>query len=375
MSGYLLPFAMVTALLSACATLDVPEVEDGAVPAAPGEPMVDAELPLTAAGDRLVGELQRIESHDSDTFVRIARAYNVGFTELRQANPEVDPWLPGEGTDLLLPTRHIVPPGPREGMVLNVAALRLFLYQSSDDGALTVVTHPVGIGREGWQTPTGTAKVISKIEHPAWYPPASIRKEHAARGDPLPAVVPPGPDNPLGDYALQLDLPGYLIHGTNQPAGVGMRVSHGCVRLYPEHIEQIVSLVPVGTDVRIVNQPVLAAWHEGRLYVEVHQPLAEDERDQAALLAQAVAGALADADQSADSVDPARIAEALKGQRGIPVPVSRSSPSVAQIRARARLVRNILPAGPPTGSESAASDSVAHALSGAGSANTHERRL
>jgi L,D-transpeptidase ErfK/SrfK len=155
--------------------------------------------------------------------------------------------------------------------------MRLFFYPETQEGETsTVVTHPIGIGRENWQTPKGLTKVVKKVASPSWYVPPSIRAEHAAAGDPLPAVVPPGPDNPLGRYAMRLDIPNYLIHGTNKPAGIGMRVSHGCVQLYPEDIETLFDQVPVGTEVHIVSQPYLAGWHDGALFLEAHQPLAEE---------------------------------------------------------------------------------------------------
>ena len=135
------------------------------------------------------------------------------------------------------------------------------------------MTFPVGIGRMDWSTPLGVTRVKIKIADPAWYPPASIRDEHTSDGNPLPDKIAPGPDNPLGQYALQLALPGYLIHGTNRPYGVGMRVSHGCVRLYPEDISRLFDAVSVGTPVRIINQPYKAGWYHGVLYFEAHPPL------------------------------------------------------------------------------------------------------
>ena len=145
------------------------------------------------------------------------------------------------------------------------------------DGARYVLTYPIGIGRVGWETPLGETTVVSKARDPHWWVPASVRKEHAEMGNPLPSVVPPGPDNPLGNRVLKLDMPGYLIHGTNQPYGVGMRVSHGCVRLYPENIEVLYTLVDIGEAVTIINEPYQFGQRDGALYFEAHEPLEDDE--------------------------------------------------------------------------------------------------
>ena len=151
-----------------------------------------------------------------------------------QADVYIDPWLPGDGTRVVLPTRFILPNAPREGVVINLASKRLFWYVPADeDGRLAVMTFPIGIGLQGTATPTGETTITQKVKDPTWFVPAAIRKEYAAEGNPLPAQVPPGPENPLGNYAMLLGMPSYLIHGTNRPAGVGMRVSHGCVRLFP----------------------------------------------------------------------------------------------------------------------------------------------
>jgi L,D-transpeptidase ErfK/SrfK len=222
----------------------------------------------------VVGEVQVIHSVYEDTFFRLARRFDVGYDALRRANPGVDPLLPGEGTEIVIPSRFVLPDAPRRGIVLNIPEYRLYYFP--DDGSNRVITHPIGTGREGWDTPYGTTTVISKKHLPTWIPPESIRAEHAAKGDPLPAVVPPGPDNPLGEYALKLGFAGYLIHGTNKPAGVGMRVSHGCIRLFPEDIESLFSMVEPGTPVTIVNQPYKLGWGEGGLYMEAHPPLVEE---------------------------------------------------------------------------------------------------
>ena len=226
-----------------------------------------------AEGDDLIGKTLHIQTAYEDTFVALARRYNVGFNEMRLANPDVDPWLPGKGTDVIIPRQYVLPDAPRQGIVINLAEMRLYYFPSKDDKyAGKVFTYPLGIGREGWGTPLGSTTIVRKKDGPAWYPPESIRKEHAAKGDPLPQVVPAGPNNPLGQQALYLGFPAYLLHGTNKPAGIGLRVSHGCLRLFPEDIAALFSMVGVGTQVTIVNQPYKFGWHDDQLYMEAHPP-------------------------------------------------------------------------------------------------------
>ncbi|MEO0997667.1 MAG: L,D-transpeptidase family protein [Pseudomonadota bacterium] len=249
------------------------------------EPIDSTTFVLDDAEQRVVGRVQIVLARADDTLSDMARTYGLGYDDLVNANPGVDPWLPGEGTPVVLPTQFVLPEGPREGIVLNIAAKRLYHFPEAAPGEpRRVITHPIGIGRVGWATPTGSASVIAKAENPTWYVPLSVRKEHREMGDPLPAVVPPGPDNPLGHRVLKLDIEGYLIHGTNQPYGVGMRVSHGCVRLYPENIETLYAATALGTPVTIVNEPVLGAWQDGRYYLQAHPVLEDDERSADELL-------------------------------------------------------------------------------------------
>lgn len=226
---------------------------------------------LPAPGNDIVGQVRYIKAKQSDTLLDIARRFDLGYNQIHDANPGVDMWIPGAGTRVVLPTRYILPDAPRKGIVINIAEMRLYYYPKIPAGLTPFVeTYPISIGRRYWGTPLGTTKVIAKIPNPAWYPPASIRAEHAAQGEPLPRRVAPGPNNPLGQFALQLGLPGYLIHGTNKDYGVGMQVSHGCIRLYPEDISRLFASVPRGTPVRIINQPYKLGWHNGALYLEVH---------------------------------------------------------------------------------------------------------
>ena len=241
------------------------------------EPGPRNEFILLSAEQSVIGAPQVVFTRGQDTLPDLAREYGLGFDELVEANPGVSPWLPGDGTPILLPTQYVLPDAPREGVVLNIANKRLFYFPDPADGEpQKVFTYPIGIGRVGWETPLGSTRVIAKATDPAWYVPASVRREHAEMGDPLPSVVPPGPDNPLGAHVLKLDMPGYLIHGTNQPYGVGMRVSHGCVRLYPENIELLYSFVDIGEQVMIVNEPYLLGTLDGEVYFEAHEPLEDD---------------------------------------------------------------------------------------------------
>ncbi len=225
----------------------------------------------------VVGEPQVVFARGEDTLSDLAREYGLGYDEIIAANPGVDPWLPGAGTPIVLPTQYVLPDVARRGVVLNIASKRLYYFPEVSDGEpQQVLTYPIGIGRVGWETPLGDTTVISKAKDPHWWVPASVRREHAELGDPLPSVVPPGPDNPLGHRVLKLDMPGYLIHGTNAPYGVGMRVSHGCVRLYPENIELLYELVAIGEPVTILNEPYLFGWAGDALYFEAHEPLEDD---------------------------------------------------------------------------------------------------
>ena len=229
---------------------------------------------LPPEGNDVVGALTVIRARSDDTLIEIARRHGLGYEDIVRANPEVDTWLPGEGTEVVLPTRYVLPPGPRRGLILNLAEYRLYYFPEAGAGETPLVmTYPISIGRMDWETPLGRTSVIAKVTDPAWYPPASVRAEHAAAGDPLPRIVPAGPDNPLGRHAMRLGLPSYLIHGTNRPAGVGMRVSHGCIRMFPEDIAYLFDEVGIDTPVRIINVPVKMGWNGDELLVEVHEPL------------------------------------------------------------------------------------------------------
>ncbi len=291
--------------------------------------------------EEVLGELQRVRVRHEDTLPDVARLFDLGYEEITRANPGIDPWLPGDGTELVLPTLFVLPEAPRDGLVLNMAGMRLYYFRKPGKGGVSdVYTHPIGIGRVGWSTPLGTTRVTAKAKDPSWYVPESIRKEHAAEGDPLPAIVPPGPDNPLGQHVLRLALPSYLIHGTNKPWGVGMRVSHGCIRLYPEDIEALFSMVPKGTPVHIVDQPYLAGWHNGRLMFAAHVPLEEQGGDWLAAL-ELLDRRMKDAPESSSTaaIDWGRVARITRDGMGIAFPVQIDAPDVRQWLTAAPLIR------------------------------------
>ncbi len=227
--------------------------------------------------DQLVdGADQSVTTDYEDTLYDLARTYSLGSEELIRVNPSVDPWLPGADKQLLIPGRHILPPGPHEGIIVNLPEHRLYYFPKPKRAARQqVITYPVSIGKMDWRTPLGVTHVIAKEKNPVWIPPESVRAEHAADGDPLPARVPPGPDNPLGAFAMRLAAGNgtYLIHGTNNPIAVGLAVTHGCIRMYPEDVAALFPLIPVGTPVRIINDPVKVAWVDGELLLEAHPPV------------------------------------------------------------------------------------------------------
>lgn len=221
--------------------------------------------------ESLVGTLDSDVVKSGDTFHKIARRNGIGWNALEAANPSVDPEHLSENTILVIPHLYLLPDGERKGMVVNLAEKRVYYFHP--DGH-TVTIYPIGVGRVGWDTPTGMMKIVEKKHKPIWVVPASIlkwRKEHGA--PPLPRRVMPGPDNPLGEHALRLSKPNYLLHGTNAPEGVGSRSSAGCLRLYPEHIKVLYEIVPLRTQVRIIDQPFRFGWHRGKLYFESHVPM------------------------------------------------------------------------------------------------------
>jgi L,D-transpeptidase ErfK/SrfK len=323
--------------------------------------------------DALIGQLEVTHTTKDDTLVDIARLFDVGYEEISRANPGVDMWLPGTGRKVVLPTAFVLPDVPRQGIVLNIAAMRLYYFPPHKKGEPQLVyTHPIGIGRVGWRTPVGVTKVVRREKNPTWRPPPSILKEHHEEGDDLPAAIGPGPDNPLGDRAFYLGWNGYLIHGTNKPAGVGLRVSHGCIHLFPEDIDALFDKVRLGTPVRVVNEPYVFGWHDGTLYMQAFGSLEDDPRWQK-IKQDDSAGATKDAEIGQMKrflaktlgpriehelarrhlrIDAELVMQLARSPRGVPVPVSEpqdsdnaSDDAVEQVLGNALQVRNALPDG------------------------------
>ena len=279
---------------------------------------------LAADGDRpsdhaeVIGSIRHHTIVGEETLLQVARENGLGYIEFMAANPGIDPWVPGIGTDVVVPDMHVLPDAPRRGIVINLTDMRLFLFSPRGD---VVGTWPIGIGQEGCMTPLGTTRVVKKELNPTWIPPASIREEKPD----LPAAIPPGPDNPLGDRALYLGWPRFLIHGTNKPYGVGRRVSHGCIRLYPEHIVELYRQVPIGTPVTVVDQVVVLGWRDGALYLQVLP--SKDQADQIEAegrfdpepLPDLRDKVLAAAGDRADAVDWRAVDRAAVERRGVPV--------------------------------------------------------
>ena len=268
----------------------------------------------------LIGENSFWLAERDDNLLQIARRTGLGYTELIAANPNIDPWLPKPGTRIVLPTSHLMPAPSAPGILINLAQQRLFVVQGAD---AQVSSFPIGIGQEGWETPVGRTQVVRLREDPVWRVPPSIRAEVPS----LPETVPPGPDNPLGTHAIDLGWQGFVIHGTNQPNGVGRRVSHGCIRLYPEDIEQLFEMVHVGMPVTVVDTPIISGWVGTTLYVEAHPT--QRQSDQIEVFGKVVEnddkGGLDDivcaAGRHADNINWQRVAHIVQSRRGIPRPV------------------------------------------------------
>lgn len=343
-------------LLGACATPPLPVL----VAPPPNVPILDSgrapqRVPaahrfMLPAGEGVVGEVVVTVATADDTLPDIARRFDVGYEEIVRANPGVDPWLPGRGREIVVPTAYVLPNVPQEGVVVNIAAMRLYYYPPVPKGsARVVITHPIGIGKVGWKTPEGVTRVVARQKDPVWTPPESVRREHLENGDPLPARVPAGPDNPLGAHLFRLGWPTYLIHGTNKPYGVGMRSSHGCLRLYPEDIRALFDAIPIGTKVQIVNQPTVLGARDGIVYVQAFGHLEDDRQARTRSLATA-ASMQAELGQRVghlgSDVRWAAVARETVSASGLPLPVSgEREPSAWALVASAPRVANTLPVG------------------------------
>jgi L,D-transpeptidase ErfK/SrfK len=352
-----LPAIASACLLGGCSLF--PAWRHQAPPAPPPPPPAPPALPLPTATERfelepgqsVVGAVQVVKAGKEDTLTDIARRFNVGYEEILRANPDVDPWLPGDGREVVVPTQFVLPNAPYTGVVINIAAMRIYYFPPVKKGERTVVlTHPIGIGKVGWRTPEGVTKIVRRQKDPTWRVPVSVRKEHHENGEDLDPVIGPGPDNPLGKYAFYLQWPSYLIHGTNKPAGVGLRSSHGCIRLYPEDIEQFFNTVPIGTQVRVVNQPFPFGWSDGELYLQPFDVLEDDSRNWSKGQRKALDKSLSPALQQqlkahGQQIDWTLVASLTHNPRGLPVPVSTADASLAQVLAAAPRVQNVLPQG------------------------------
>jgi L,D-transpeptidase ErfK/SrfK len=281
------------------------------------EKVIERNAFSVAKGDDVIGQLAVIKLEKGDTLPDIARHFGLGINGISAANPGVDVWVPEAGERILLPLNFILPDSPRKGIVINLATMRLFQFKGNSE-PLVVSTYPVGVGTKERPTPMGQMRVARKTARPTWHVPASIAEDHRKKGDILPAQVPPGPENPLGEYALYLSKAGYLIHGTNKPASIGLKATNGCMRLYPENIKTLFSDTPVSTPVAIVNQPYLIGQRNGVLYMEAHTPL----EDSGALELDRIYEKLRNVEKkSARKLDWKKIKEVQTEARGIPVPI------------------------------------------------------
>lgn len=284
----------------------------------------------------IFGQIRTTQASSAETLLDIARQYDIGQIEILLANPNVDRWLPEDGAIVILPSRYIIPQGERKGLLLNLPEMRIYYFPEPQKGEKPVIiTHPVGIGRMDWITPLGVSKIVEKKKDPTWIPPKSLQMDRIANGEqPYPSIVPPGPTNPLGRHAMRLSISSgsYLIHGTIKPFGVGMRVSAGCIRMYPEDIEALFDKVPIGTQVQIVNQPIKLGWLLDSLFIEIH-PALEEDQEKYSNYQQMVISAINDflaANSSkrnlpADfEIDQEALKQAIMEKSGIPILISRS---------------------------------------------------
>ncbi len=276
----------------------------------PHEAMAGGAYPY-GPRDTVIGAPQTYTIRDDESLIELAPEFDVGYNEITDANPGVDPWVPDKGTIIKIPTFRVLPNAPHRGIVINLAEMRLYYYLSSR----LVITYPIGIGMQGFNTPPGVYRVIQKIRDPAWYVPPSIRKQ-----DPeLPPVLPPGKDNPMGRFALRLSRPTYLIHGTNRPFCVGLRASHGCIRLYNADIAQLFRLVRENTQVTIVYQPVKVGVRDGLIYVEAHRDYLHREPDPLEVI-----GSRPRVENNFHPIDMKKLRRALKERTGMPVAIMRA---------------------------------------------------
>jgi L,D-transpeptidase ErfK/SrfK len=276
--------------------------------------------------DDVIGRLAYIRIEKGDTLPDIARHFSLGINAVSAANPGVDIWVPEDGERILLPMSFILPDAPRRGIVINLAAMRLFQY-IGDGKSMTINTYPVGVGTEERPSPRGQMYVERKMARPTWHVPASIAADHRKKGDPLPPAIPPGPDNPLGEYAMYLSKASYLVHGTNKPASIGLRATNGCIRLYPEDIRKVFERTPVKTPVAMVNQPYLVGQHNGVLYMEAHATSDGIDSDEFDMIYRKLRRI---EKESGRTLDWSKVKQVLAEARGIPVPILELVPGSAK---------------------------------------------
>ncbi len=312
----LIALFVVILSLQGCTTMTRAHEEEQLIPRYMEENIERNEFSV-AKGDDVIGRLSFIRLEKGDTLPDIARHFSLGLNGVSASNPGVDIWVPKAGERIMLPLSFILPDAPRKGIVINLAAMRLFEFKGNSE-PLAVLTYPVGVGTEERPTPRGIMRVERKVTRPTWHVPASIAKDHLKKGDPLPAAVLPGPLNPLGEYALYLSAPSYLIHGTNKPASIGLRASNGCIRLFPESVKKLYENTPVKTPVNIVNQPYLLGLSNGVVYMEVH---ASTDNLDAAEFDKVYAKLKAIEKESGRMFDWSKVKNVLAEARGIPVPI------------------------------------------------------
>jgi L,D-transpeptidase ErfK/SrfK len=312
---------LVVASLTGCAAFTRPPPYDEQVFATKSIPTYSVQVDREGAPvQTVIGSVETYRVREGDTFLDIARYHDLGYNEIVEANPGVDPWVPAPGTEITLPTQWILPCCTYEGVVVNIPEMRLYQYARSEDSpeTVTVRTYPVGLGREDWRTPRRAFRVRGKTVNPRWNIPASIRREHIReRGDHRRSIPGGHPDNPLGKYRIELGNSLYAIHGTNVPWGVGMLVSHGCIRLYPEDVERLFPRVAVGSRVEFIYQPVKVGRYEGATWVEAHA----DVYRYVGSLATAARSELERRKLSRD-VDRSALRSVTEEVRGVPVRVS-----------------------------------------------------
>ncbi len=293
-----------------------PEVKPSPSPTFPEEKIERNDFSV-AEGDGVIGRLAVLRLEKGDALPDIARHFSLGVNAISAANPGVDVWVPEAGQHILLPLSFILPDAPRKGIVINLAAMRLFQFKG-DRQSLAVSTYPLGVGMVERPSPIGQMYVARKATRPTWHVPASIAEDHRKKGDPLPPKVLPGPENPLGEYALYLSKPSYLIHGTNKPASIGLRATNGCIRLYPEDIKKLYESTPVKTPVHIVNQPYLLGQYDGVVYLEVHAP---PEELNAVEFGKIYTKLRNIEKESGRTLDWSKVKKVLAEARGIPLPI------------------------------------------------------